>query len=115
MFVLIFKRYNLEPYCLDDNNDDFDNPFNNNLKDDVLLKEIDCVKNGIPKELKEILKSIFKLNINKYFENEMKVRKISENDKRDEISILLEENDFSDFQNSYENLKNLILKKKIFF
>ncbi len=111
MFVLIFKRYNLAPYCLDD----FDNAYSNNLKDDVLLKEIDGGKNGIPKELKEILKSIFKLNINKYFENEMKVRKISENDKKDEIRILLEENDFSDFQNSYENLKNLILKKKIFF
>jgi hypothetical protein len=45
----------------------------------------------------------------------MKEEKINENDKRDEIRILLEKNAFSDFKNAYENLKNLIFKKKNFF
>ena len=80
------------------------NPFTKKFKDNILLKTIDGGKNGILKELKEILKIIFKFNINKYFKEEMEINKINPNDKdkRGEINILLEGNAFLDFKNAYE-------------
>ena len=118
LFVLIIKRYNFEPYCLEENNDDPDNPFTYELKDNVILKEIDGGKEGIPKELKEVLKTIFKFNINKYFDDGLKNEKENKKDKydiRDEIEVLLGYHSFNDFKNAYETLKNIMFKKKMIF
>ena len=107
LFALIFKRYRIEPYYLEENCNEDDNPFSIELKDNAILKEIDGGKNGIPKDLKEILKTIFKFNIIQYFKDEMENKK----DIKDIIEILLGENAFNDFKNSYENLKNIMFKK----
>ena len=90
------------------------NPFTKKFKDNILLKTIDGGKNGILKELKEILKTIFKFNINKYFKEEMEINKINPNDKdkRGEINILLEGNAFLDFKNAYETLKSIMFNTK---
>ena len=107
LFVVIFRRYRIEPYYLEENNNEPDNPFSPELKDNEILKEIDGGKKGMPKDLKEILKTIFKFNINQYFNDETRNKK----DKRDFIKILLGEEAFNDFKNAYENLKNIMLKK----
>ena len=106
LFVLIFRRYRIEPYYLEDNNNEPDNPFAPDNKDNELLKEIDGGKKGMPKDLKEILKTIFKFNINQYFKDEIRNKK----DKRDLIRILLGKEAFNDFKNAYENLKNIMVK-----
>ena len=110
LFVLIFRRYRIEPYYLEENNNEPDNPFSIDLKENAILKEIDGGKFGIPKDLKEILKTIFKFNINQYFKDEIVALK-NKNDKRDIIEILLGENAFNDFKNAYDNLKNIMFKK----
>ena len=107
LFVLVFRRYRIEPYYLEENNNEPDNPFSLDFKDNLILKEIDGGKNGIPEDLKEILKTIFKFNIIQYFKDEIE----NKTDKRDIINILLGENAFNDFKNAYENLKNIMFKK----
>ena len=115
-FVLIFKKYNIRPYYLDENNEEDLNPFTFKQKDNLILKAIDGGEKGISKELKEILKIIFKFIINKYFEEEkkekekMEINNINSNekDKRGEISILIEGNAFNDFRNAYNNLKTML-------
>ena len=110
LFVIIFKRYNIDPYCLEENTEVPNNPFSSKLREDPILKAIDGGKEGIPKELKEILKTVFKFNITKYFEDE--IERTETIDIKDKIIVLLGENSFSDFKNAYENLKNLTFKKK---
>ena len=107
LFVLIFRRYRIEPYYLEDNNNEPENPFGPEYKDNEILKEIDGGKNGMTKYLKEILKTIFKFNIIQYFKDEIGNIK----DKREIINILLGKNAFNDFRNAYENLKNITLRK----
>ena len=113
-FVLIFKKYNIRPYFLDENNDDDLNPFTFKQKDNIILKTIDGGEKGMSNELKEILKIIFKFIINKYFEEELEINNINpkENDKRGEISVLIEGNAFIDFKNAYENLKSIMFNPK---
>ena len=107
LFVLIFRRYRIEPYHLEENKDEPDNPFSPEYKDNEILKEIDGGKDGMSKDLKEILKTIFKFNINQYFKDEIG----NKTDKRDIIRILLGKEAFNDFKNAYENLKNILLKR----
>ena len=107
LFVIIFRRYRIEPYYLEENNNEPDNQFSPESKDNIILKVIDGGKKGIPNNLKEILKTIFKFNINKYFKDEIGNKK----DIRDIIKVLLGKDAFNDFKNSYENLKNIMLKK----
>ena len=66
-FVHIFNKYNIEPSFIDEENNDQSNPFTKYLKDNVILKEINGEKD-IPIELKIVLRTIFKFNIIKYFE-----------------------------------------------
>lgn len=107
LFVIIFRRYRIEPYYLEENNNEPDNPFSPESKNDIILKVIDGGKKGMPNNLKEILKTIFKFNINQYFKDEIGNKK----DIRDIIKVLLGKDAFNDFKNSYENLKNIMLKK----
>ena len=109
-FVLIFKKYNITPDYLELNNNDDNNPFNFELKDNVLLKEINC-ENEMPLQLKNILKTIFKFNVDKYFQSELQDidRNKSEDEiKREELEKLIGDEPFNYFNLAYETLKNII-------
>jgi len=114
-FVQIFNKYDIQPSFLDEDNEDESNPFIGNLKDNPILKEINGDKD-IPIELKIVLRTIFKFNIIKYFEenndndydddDDDDDDSSNEDNQRKQIKLLIGENSFKYFKNAYKTLKN---------
>ncbi len=111
-FVLIFNRFFVTPNHLEPNNDDSNNPFTFNNRENILLKEINCNDNPMPIQLKNILRTIFKFNINDYYQTYIDdIEKSNYNNdekKREELEILIGEDSFSYFNYAYQTLRNII-------
>ena len=110
-FVLVFNRFFVTPNHLEPNNDEPNNPFTFVNRNNILLQEINCNNNQMPIQLKIILRTIFKFNINDYFETYInEIEKSDQNNdekKRAELDILIGENSFSYFNYAYQTLRNI--------